>query len=1347
MSASAPAPFSRGTLIGMLLVGALAFVALLWFLGNGTGGSGNNGGAHVGGQGLNGYAGLARMLEAEGFDVQRQRNRRALETHVGLLILTPPANADGKEIAKVVDAHRYFGPTIVVAPKWLTIGSGAKQAKRGWVQIFATEPPAWKGFADDVNVEIGTEKSPPANGWRLGTRSGKLPDDRQVETGTGKDLVPIVTTGSGMTLAAFLDDDGYYPALNRVAGIDPNFGGEDEEIYPVVLVFEPDLLDNWGLADRDTAMLARELVLAAADDRSQPIVFDMTFNGFGASRNLLTLASFAADEQSLLSVVLAAPAESEDSLAATLRPEQQADGLDRQALLASLQGLAVSADFLASGALVVTVPSTGSAVDQAIGAARAALLIKSRWPTGLVTMATGRGALRGRTAVGEVVDQAARLQTAGAGSGSDQGASGVLLDSLSAKLLDGRFLLSPRRPGAILLGELREADSSRLLLGRPTPCVGRDSELNILEGELSGCIAESEARVTLVTAPPGAGKSRLRHEFLRLLPARHAAVTLLLGRGDILCAGAPYAILKDAVLRLCQISGSESPEQQRQQLQERIGQHLRETDRERIVTFIGELCGVRFPDAGQPMLQLARQDPKLMREHIRRAFLDLLAAEIRHAPLLVVLDDVQWSDELSIGALDELLQTGASSPCCVLAFARPEVREVFPRLWREHKLQEIQLKGLSKRACERLIKQVLGRDVAPEKMARAIEQSAGNALFLEELIRSLSEGDGGDQSETVVAMLQARIGRLEPGARRAVRAAAILGQTFWRGGVEAIVGAGAAGSTESPGDVTAWFSTLVDAELIQRSPRSRLAGETEYLFRHALVRDAAYQLLTAADLQAGHRLAAEFLVRADESDAIVIAEHLERGDDRPAASLWLQRAAVQALDAGDFATALSRVRRAMSYAHDDEARQAMKELELDAFRWQGSLHELARCATEAMQLFPVGSAAWCKAAAEVAVATGAGTGLSILSGQLQTLEESLLGIPVRPDNASAYMQCLARVLTQSSLFFGQGRVTRLFDRMQQAISEAGLASLGVPSDGELTTDYRQLRRTTTRTSSGRPADTVALGCTVLGWAEQAYAFRSSACYELDRALNHFENARRLFLRGGDLRNALAQATDRGFVLVEVGRYREAATWLTDLSAEIDAVGISRIASLARLNLGIAQARLGQHEVALATLHKAYDGFAPGQSHRGLAAAYLALTHALAGRLDEGEHLARRLAERIPEHAVWDCHSTLAQILLWQGRAGEALALVQRDVPARVVLTSSEGGISRQWLVRAEATFALGDRAAAIAELERALGRLHAQANAIADPAIRHSYLHEVRDHARLLQLKTEWQISESPITR
>lgn len=283
-------PFSRGTMLGMLLVGALAFTALLWFLGNSTGGSGNNGGAHVGGQGLNGYAGLARMLEGEGLDVKRLRNRQTLESHPGLLILTPPAEASGKDIATIVDARRYVGPTLVITPKWFAFGASGKAAKRGWVHLGDTQGPQWKGFADTVTIDIGKEKSPLVGGWKLGNRHGRLPDDRQVESGSGNGLMPIVHAGNGSILAAWLDDDGYYPALNDLAGIDPDYGGGDEDTYPVVLVFEPDLMDNWGLADKATAMLARDLVLASADDRDAPIAFDMTFNGFGANRNLLTLA-------------------------------------------------------------------------------------------------------------------------------------------------------------------------------------------------------------------------------------------------------------------------------------------------------------------------------------------------------------------------------------------------------------------------------------------------------------------------------------------------------------------------------------------------------------------------------------------------------------------------------------------------------------------------------------------------------------------------------------------------------------------------------------------------------------------------------------------------------------------------------------------------------------------------------------------------------------------------------------------------------------------------------------------------------------------------------------------------
>ena len=238
--------------------------------------------------------------------------------------------------------------------------------------------------------------------------------------------------------------------------------------------------------------------------------------------------------------------------------------------------------------------------------------------------------------------------------------------------------------------------------------------------------------------------------------------------------------------------------------------------------------------------------------------------------MVLVLDDLQWGDELTVSLLDEALRKHAGTALFLLAFSRPEVRGIFPRLWQSHKVQEIPLKGLSKKACERLIKQVLGSDLAADVIARIVEQSEGNALFLEELIRFLAEGKAGEQPGTVLAMLQARIGRLEAGARLAVRAASVFGQTCWQGGVAAVLGA-----AHSDSEVEQWLEVLIHAELVQRHTTSRLVKEKEYSFRHALVREAAYNLLTASDLTTGHRLAGEFLERAGEHDAALIAEHYE----------------------------------------------------------------------------------------------------------------------------------------------------------------------------------------------------------------------------------------------------------------------------------------------------------------------------------------------------------------------------------------------------------------------------------------------------------------------------------------
>jgi tetratricopeptide (TPR) repeat protein len=166
----------------------------------------------------------------------------------------------------------------------------------------------------------------------------------------------------------------------------------------------------------------------------------------------------------------------------------------------------------------------------------------------------------------------------------------------------------------------------------------------------------------------------------------------------------------------------------------------------------------------------------------------------------------------------------------------------------------IGLRGIGKRACERLVQQVLGKHVATQSVEWMVEQSGGNALLLEELIRAAAEGQFDKKPDTVIAMLQARIGHLSASARRVLVAAAVFGQTLWNGGVARILDL-----PEDAPELQESLRGLMAQELIEAQIGSRIPGQKEYVFRHALVCDAAYALLTDADRKIGPRRAAEFI--------------------------------------------------------------------------------------------------------------------------------------------------------------------------------------------------------------------------------------------------------------------------------------------------------------------------------------------------------------------------------------------------------------------------------------------------------------------------------------------------------
>ena len=288
-------PFSRWAVLAIVLLGTALFMALLWMIGTGTGfGETNDGQAHADGRGLNGYAAMAGYLEKRGHAVHKSRNAGALDKP-GLLVLTPPGMSDGKEIDKIVSKRSYIGPTLVIAPKWLAYPASREQeqkgARKGWVNIDDVAPFEWKGFLDDVTVGTGQ-----ANGrarpmsWKGLGLAGTLPSRKAVQWGKGENLVPLVQDEKGRILAGFIADGGDYPGLAHAAGVSLETDEDYDGMYPLVLVFEPDLVDNWGMADRRSAQLIDALVAASEVGPNEDVTFDLTLNGFGRAQNLLTLA-------------------------------------------------------------------------------------------------------------------------------------------------------------------------------------------------------------------------------------------------------------------------------------------------------------------------------------------------------------------------------------------------------------------------------------------------------------------------------------------------------------------------------------------------------------------------------------------------------------------------------------------------------------------------------------------------------------------------------------------------------------------------------------------------------------------------------------------------------------------------------------------------------------------------------------------------------------------------------------------------------------------------------------------------------------------------------------------------
>lgn len=268
-----PPAFGKRGVLALVAFGTIAFIAFLYLAGAGQlAGTGNNGQGHAASKGLTGFAALVRLTEASGHDVSLSRSEGALDDP-GLLVLTPPPMLDEDDLATLIERRRFVGPTLIILPKWFAAPVENDEAKTGWVAIGGPIRPDWGVKVSERAIKVRTAKGPAQWLDDDGNR-GKLPSDSFVQT------FAYPTTDADLDLVSS-------NGLPLVSIIEASIDGE---AWPVTIVAEPDLMNNWGLADEDRADLAHWIIDEATGDTDLPVTFDLTLNGLASSRNLLSLA-------------------------------------------------------------------------------------------------------------------------------------------------------------------------------------------------------------------------------------------------------------------------------------------------------------------------------------------------------------------------------------------------------------------------------------------------------------------------------------------------------------------------------------------------------------------------------------------------------------------------------------------------------------------------------------------------------------------------------------------------------------------------------------------------------------------------------------------------------------------------------------------------------------------------------------------------------------------------------------------------------------------------------------------------------------------------------------------------
>jgi predicted ATPase/class 3 adenylate cyclase len=477
--------------------------------------------------------------------------------------------------------------------------------------------------------------------------------------------------------------------------------------------------------------------------------------------------------------------------------------------------------------------------------------------TGLVVVGDliGAGAAQEQAVVGETPNLAARLQAS-----AEPGAVVIAVSTrrLTGGLFDYRDLgktalkgFAENVPAWQVLGASAIESRFEAMRTAVTPLVGRDEEIDLLLRRWEQAKG-SDGQVVLISGEPGIGKSRIAETILqRLSNEPHIRLRYF-------CS--PHhqdSALYPSIAQLERAAGfrrEDTPEQRLAKLEAVLAQGT--NDLSGAVPLLADLLSIPTGDR-YPPLELTPQKRKERTLHAQLAQLEGLAAR---QPVLIVFEDVHWSDPTTRESLDLLVDRVAALRVLAILTFRSEF--VPPWIGRPH-VSFVTLNRLPPRQRAEMITHVTAGKALPKEIAvQIVERTDGVPLFIEELTKTVVESgilaEAGDHYEltgpatplaiptSLHASLLARLDRLAP-TREIAQVGAALGRSFSHEMISAV----AAMPRDRLDDA---LDQLVRAQLINRRGEP---PDAEYTFKHALVQDAAYETLLRSSRQQLHaRIAA-----------------------------------------------------------------------------------------------------------------------------------------------------------------------------------------------------------------------------------------------------------------------------------------------------------------------------------------------------------------------------------------------------------------------------------------------------------------------------------------------------------